>query len=65
MVSPTAATILFGENAKPPFPAVTVWTEPELEAVVVAGAAAVVLVVEPPPPPPPYCARVKGRTERR
>jgi hypothetical protein len=60
-----AATILFGEYARVPLPTVTVWTEPELEAVVVAGAASVVLVVEPPLPPPPYCARVKGRTERR
>jgi hypothetical protein len=55
-VSPMAATILFGEYARAPFPTVTVWTEPELEAVVVAGAAAVVLVVEP-PPPFPYTAR--------
>jgi hypothetical protein len=64
-VSFTAATILFGEYVRPPFPTETVWTEPELDAVVVAGTAPVVLVVEPPPPEPPYCARVKGRTERR
>jgi hypothetical protein len=63
-VSPMAATILFGEYARAPFPTVTVWTEPELEAVVVAGAAAVVLVVEP-PPPFLYYARVKGRAARR
>jgi hypothetical protein len=49
-VSSTAATKLFGENARPPFPTETVWTEPELEAVVVAGTAPVVLAVELPLP---------------
>jgi hypothetical protein len=63
-VSPMVVIILFGEYTRAPFPTVTVWTEPELEAVVVVGAAAVVLVVEP-PPPFLYYARVKGRAARR
>jgi len=53
-----------GENLKPPFPTVTVWTELDELAVLVAAAAEEAEVVGL-LPPPPYCARTAGRVLRR